>query len=121
MAGQQRGSAMMGAPPPLTWDEFFYMYVETGWFDFEERPKTIKAMRRVCERVPDDVLRDLPSTTIFAPSPWKRGQVLPFGGSFEENSAFIYLSPALESERQAQVDFTVAHEFARRARAPQTG
>jgi len=97
----------------LTWEEFLYTYVETGWFDFEDRPKSMKAMRRVWERLPADVLRDLPSTTIFAPSPWKFGEALPsFGSSPNDDSAFIYLSPALEAQRQAQVDFTVAHELA---------
>lgn len=96
----------------LAWEEFLYAYVETGWFDYEDRPKTMKAMRRVWERIPADTLQDLPSVTVFAPSPCKRGEVLPFGGRFEQNAAFVYLSPTLESEPQVQVDFTVAHEFA---------
>jgi len=96
----------------FSWEEFLYQYIETGWFDFEDRPKTMKAMRRVWESVPAEVWDEMPSLIVFAPCPWKFGEVLPFGGHPAEEAAFIYLSPALESQRQARVDFTVAHEFA---------
>jgi hypothetical protein len=90
------------------WLAFRYQYIETGWFDYD-RPKTIEAMRKICERVPDDVLDSLPPLTLFAPSSAPLGRVLPFGSG---DGPFVYLAPHLERKSQAEVDFTVAHEFA---------
>jgi hypothetical protein len=87
------------------WLEFRYQHIETGWFDYDRR-KTIEAMRKLSERVPED---DLPPLTVFAPSAALLGHVLPCGSG---DSIFVYLSPQLESKSQAEVDFTVAHEFA---------
>ena len=90
------------------WLEFRYQYIETGWFDYDRR-KTIEAMRKLSMRVPEDVLDGLPSLTVFAPSVALLGHVLPHGTG---DSIFVYLSPWLERKAQAEVDFTVAHEFA---------
>jgi hypothetical protein len=90
------------------WLDFRYRYVETGWFDYD-RYKTIEAMRKLSERIPEDVLDSLPPLTVFAPSRALLGRVLPYGTG---DSIFIYLSPRLESKSPAEVDFTVAHEFA---------
>ncbi|MGA8150901.1 MAG: hypothetical protein WB952_08125 [Terriglobales bacterium] len=90
------------------WDSFRYDYIETGWFDYD-RHKTIAAMRKLSERIPDDVLENLPPLTVFAPSAALLGHVLPHGTG---DSIFVYLSPRLERASQAEVDFTVAHEFA---------
>lgn len=90
------------------WLDFRYQYIETGWFDYDRR-KTIAAMRKISERVPDDVLDNLPPLTVFAPSAAPLGRVLPCGPG---DSIFVYLSPRLESKSQTEVDFTVAHEFA---------
>lgn len=90
------------------WLDFRYQFIETGWFDYDRR-KTIEAMRKLSERVPVDVLDNLPSLTVFAPSAAKLGEVFPRGAG---DSIFVYLSPRLERKSQAEVDFTVAHEFA---------
>ena len=37
------------------WFDFHYQYIETGWFDYD-RHKTIEAMRKLSERLPEDVL-----------------------------------------------------------------
>ncbi|HWR14164.1 MAG TPA: hypothetical protein VN577_05020 [Terriglobales bacterium] len=90
------------------WWTFRYEYIETGWFDYD-RYKTIQAMQKLCYRVPDDVLDDLPNLTVFAPSTAILGHVMPSGAG---NCVFLYLAPSLERKSQAEVDFTVAHEFA---------
>jgi hypothetical protein len=90
------------------WESFRYNYIETGWFDYD-RYKTIAAMRKLSERIPEDVLDNLPPLTVFAPSAVLLGHVLPHGTG---DSLFVYLSPRLESKSQTEVDFTVAHEFA---------
>ena len=90
------------------WLDFRYQYVETGWFDYD-RHKTIEAMRKLSERIPDDVLDNLPSLIVFAPSAAKLGEMKPFGLG---DRLFVYLAPRLEKKSQREVDFTVAHEFA---------
>jgi hypothetical protein len=92
----------------MTWDSFVYDYFDTGWFDHEDRPKTVAALRRLVEQVPDGILDDL-SVTLFAPTPFDYGRLLP--GTLH-TQAFIYLAPNLETQPQEEVDFTVAHEFA---------
>jgi hypothetical protein len=49
------------------WCDFRYQYIETGWFDYD-RHKTIEAMRKLAERIPEEVLDVLPPLTVFAPS-----------------------------------------------------
>ncbi len=90
------------------WFNFRYQHIETGWFDYD-RHKTIEGMRNLSERVPDVVQDNLPARIVFAPSAARLGHVLPCGTG---DSIFVYLSPHLESKSQAEVDFTVAHEFA---------
>lgn len=90
------------------WLYFRYEYIETGWFDYD-RYKTIEAMRKLSQRVPDDVLDDLPKLTVFAPSRALLGHLMPSGTG---DSLFLYLAPGLERKPQMEVDFTVAHEFA---------
>jgi hypothetical protein len=93
------------------WFDFRYQYIETGRFDYD-RHKTIEAMRKLAERIPDDVLDGLDNRTplvVFAPSAAKLGELKPFGLG---DRMFLYLSPRLEKLPQREVDFTVAHEFA---------
>ena len=76
------------------WLEFRYQYIETGWFDYD-RCKTIEAMRKLSKCVPEEVLDNLPSLTVFAPSAALLGHALPCGTG---DSIFVYLSPRLESK-----------------------
>lgn len=97
-----------------SWEEFRYSHIETGWFD-DNRSKTLKAMRRLWERVPQDDLDKLPADTlVFAPSPSKNGELLPWytPPGVERNGVFIYLAPQLEKLSQGAVDSVVAQEFA---------
>jgi Zn-dependent peptidase ImmA (M78 family) len=93
----------------MNWQECCYAYLETGWFDHDDRDKTVVAMRHLIERVPYQVFNDL-DVLVFAPSQHKFGQIYPFGGV--QAKTLIYLSPDLESQPQEEVDFTIAHEFA---------
>jgi hypothetical protein len=90
------------------WDGFTYDFMDAIFFD-GAREKTALAMRHLFERMPSDLLNDLAGNVrVFAPSQHCYGQVFPAG--FRE--PMIYLSPVLENQPQAEVDFTVAHEFA---------
>ena len=100
---------MMGNRDKKRIQELFYEYLDTGWVD-HDRTKTIKAMRRCFEQIPEAVWDEMPRVMVFAPSADISGQVFPFAP--RESGAMIYLSPALERKSQAYVDFTVAHEFA---------
>jgi hypothetical protein len=99
----------------IPWEEFVSQYIEGGWFDFEDRTKTTKAMQLFWERVPVRWLNRLPQAIVFAPSPHKWGESFPWFSPVstkESLGAFIYLSPELESLSQQKVNSTVAHEFA---------
>jgi hypothetical protein len=91
----------------MDFESLYYEFIQGELFNPEDRPKTLRALRTLCERVPDEVLRDMPpGCNILAPSPWMRGLACVMTGGL------IYLAPRLEDESQEQVDFTVAHEFA---------
>lgn len=96
------------------WEGFLYSFVETGWFDHEDRPKTMTAMREVFEKIPSEIWDEMPNLLLFAPAPGIRGQVYPQLNGDGIPTALVYLSPELESEdsEQAEVNFTVAHELA---------
>ena len=92
--------------------EFF----DTWWFDSENRPKTMKAVFRIMERIPPDereILFDRISF-IFAPKPSSMGFVCPAKAvnDRDEERIMVYLAPQLERLSQKYVDQTVAHEFA---------
>jgi len=88
-------------------DDFWEQYIDDLMCDFDERPKTLEALKHLVERVPEDVLFDLPvSLTVFAPSALGMALKTVTGG------AMIYLAPELEKSPQLEVDFIVAHEFA---------
>ncbi len=93
-----------------------YDLVETGYFDFEARQKTLKAVRRVVARMPPDELQTLQErvSIIFAPAVGKHGEVypaperwiqlnnhrdLPAGMEYSpplEHPVMVYLSPEIE-------------------------
>lgn len=97
------------------WEGIRYNLVETGFFDFEARPKTLKAVRRVIEHMSDDEIETLQegTTIIFAPAPGKYGEVYPFLATGQgQGTVMVYLSPQLEPRSQQYVESVVAHEFA---------
>jgi hypothetical protein len=102
---------MSGMTHDERWYNFRYQFIETGWFDYD-RDKTIEAMRKLAERIPEDVVDNLPPLTVFAPSTVLLGRVFPMLASVTPGSVFLYLGPRLETLSQKEVDFTVAHEFA---------
>jgi hypothetical protein len=97
--------------------------VETGFFDSAGRPKTLKAIRQVMEKMPADELECLKDrvSIIFAPAPGMDGQVFPLKepltptGRQEKNRerpVLVYLSPEIERLSQRRIESIVAHEFA---------
>ena len=125
-----------------TWDHIRYELIETGWVDWESRPKTHKAAQRVVERMSEDELDLLTErvSIVFAPHPKTNGSTYPFDPSFQfvrltqmqeailsatelppevddrpseqVSRMMVYLSPKIESYSQKRVDSIVAHEFA---------
>jgi hypothetical protein len=69
-------------------------------------------VRHFYDKVPATVLDGLANLKIilFAPMLTIRGRVMPI--KMLKNTVLIYLSPTLESDKQRNVDATVAHEFA---------
>lgn len=98
-----------------SWEDFCYRYIDLSWFD-GDRCKTLAAMKKLWERVPQDDLDKLPGFLIvFAPAISNLGEAFPlslFGPEEAPRGALIYLSPLLEEMSQEEVDSTVAHEFA---------
>ena len=96
--------------------------VETGFFASAGRPKTLKAIQRVLEKMPADELQSLKDkvSIILAPAPGIVGQVFPCQGSSastgeqaeNQQRVLVYLSPAIERFSQRRIESIVAHEFA---------
>ena len=97
------------------WREFEEMYVNPLWFD-DDRVKTRKAMRTLCDRMPENDKEIIPDVIVFAPTSdgWSRtySWYQPVNCPIERHIRFIYLSPAMEERPQRYVNATVAHEFA---------
>ena len=100
----------------ITVDAFLDTFTDSIYCDLQTRPKTAKALIRLSERIPDDVVNSLPRIVVFAPNPNDYGLCIPLiAGDPNGADAFIYLAPSLERQSQSDVDFTVAHEFAHAA------
>lgn len=100
----------------ITPDAFLDTFTDSVYCDLQVRPKTAKALIRLSERIPENVLNGLPRIVVFAPNPHDYGLCIPLmAGDPEGADAFIYLAPSLERQSQDDVDFTVAHEFAHAA------
>jgi len=96
-------------------------FVETGFFASAGRPKTLKAIQRVMEKIPADELKSLKDkvSIILAPAPGIVGQVFSCQGSAStsgqagnQQRVLVYLSPAIERFSQRRIESVVAHEFA---------
>lgn len=112
------------------WEEIRYSLVEGGFFDFEARPKTVKAVRQVIERMSPEEIDTLEErvSTIFAPALGKDGEVYPWTNIIRMNppeelpagveyeppslSVMVYLAPRLEQRSQKYIESVIAHEFA---------
>jgi len=100
----------------MTPDAFLDTFTDSIYCELRVRPKTAKALIKLSERIPDDVLNGLPRIVVFAPNPHDYGLCIPLmAGDQNGADAFIYLAPSLERQSQSDVDFTVAHEFAHAA------
>ena len=103
-----------------SWEEVRYDLVEGGWFAWEVRPKTCRAVENVVGRLSDEELELLLEriSVVFAPEPGLYGTVMPFSniptGDHDTGlrSLLVYLPGRLERRSQRYVDSTVAHEFA---------
>jgi hypothetical protein len=51
----------------MTPDAFLETFTEPIYCDLQARPKTAKALIRLSERIPDNVVNDLPRIIVFAP------------------------------------------------------
>ena len=105
------------------WRTICHSLVETGFFEPAGRPKTLKAIRRVIEKMSVDEVESLKNRvlTIFTPALGMDGQVLSLKarsastGEQEESQqqwVLIYLSPEIERYSQRRIESIVAHEFA---------
>lgn len=97
--------------------------VETGFFASAGRPKTLKAIQRVKEKMTADELKSLKDkvSIILAPAPGIVGQVFlckrPSTATSEQaenqqQRVLVYLSPRIERFSQMRIESIVAHEFA---------
>ena len=100
------------------WEDIRYDLVETGFFDYEARLKTLKGVRRVLDNMSPfeiETLRERISIT-FAPAPGMHGEIYPFADpprtDSPQKTVMVYLSPEIERHNQTYVDSLVAHEFA---------
>jgi len=97
----------------MDWEEFEYEFVGFPWFEPEHRGKTYKAMKVLCERMPEEDKDRIPILIVFAPPPTSWGeQHTIFHPGCAGTTRMLYLSPELENRPQAYVNSTVAHEFA---------
>jgi len=105
------------------WRTICHSLVETGFFEPAGRPKTLKAIRRVIEKMSADEVESLKSKvlTIFTPALGMDGQVLSLKGrsastgeqqESQQQRVLIYLSPGIEHYSQRRIESIVAHEFA---------
>lgn len=101
------------------WEKVRHILLEGGFFDFEARSKTLKAVRLVLDQMLDDEIEKLQEriSIVFAPAPSKHGEVFPFTTSSSTESqtqgtVMVYLSLELERHNQEYVQSVVAHEFA---------
>lgn len=100
----------------MTPDAFLDSFTDSIYCDLDVRPKTAKALIKLSERIPGNIVTDLPRIVVFAPNPDDYGSCIPLMPSDStSDDAFIYLAPSLEGQSQSEVDFTVAHEFAHAA------
>jgi hypothetical protein len=96
--------------------------VETGFFASAGRPKTLKAIQRVMEKMTADELKSLKDkvSIVFAPASGIVGQVFlcqrssATSGQAEnqQQRVLVYLSPRIERLSQRRIESIVAHEFA---------
>jgi hypothetical protein len=120
--GEEPGVKEDGVLTEDKWRAICRGLIETGFFDAAGRPKTLKAIRGVMERLPASELESLREKVaiIFAPAPGMNGQVFPLRcppfslGEPEENRqrVVVFLSPEIERLSQEKIEATVAHEFA---------
>jgi hypothetical protein len=95
--------------------EFSCGYIGDQRFS-DDRPKTLRAMQVLCERMPEEDKERIPDVVVFAPSPSELGAQIVWveraNRPIENRENLLYFSPAVERRPQSEVNAGVAHEFA---------
>ena len=104
------------------WEVVRHDLIETGFFEPAGRTKTMKAIRKVMEKMPADELQSLRDkvSIIFAPAPDIDGEVFHCSPSHpisnqkgsQQRRVLVYLSPKIERYSQGRIESIIAHEFA---------
>ena len=100
------------ADEKMSLDEFRNKFTDSPYFDNNAYPKITKAFQALCDRIPYESMRQWPRILVFVPPSEVYGCALPLLTQHGDDDAFIYLAPCLEKQTQAQVNSTVAEEFA---------
>ena len=99
----------------MDWDAFVIKFGVHCWD--EGQVKTLIALKRVAEQIPDEVLCNMPPLRIFTPvradccvtlMVETMGQVF----SPAQPLTLMYISPLMELYAYGEIEFTFAHEFA---------
>lgn len=99
----------------MSWEAVRYELLETGWFEWEDRPKTVRAIQRVMERMSDDEVDVLCARVqfIIARHPKTLGEnMVIFARDETEERVIVYFPGSVERRSQRVVNYVVAHEFA---------
>jgi Peptidase family M48 len=99
----------------MDWDAFVHRFGVNCWDSGQI--KMLIALKRAAMEIPDTILCNLPPVRIFTPTRADCGVTLMVETTGQVFSpaqplTLMYLSPLMELYSQAEIEFTVAHEFA---------
>jgi len=99
----------------MDWGAFCYKF---GVHCFDEgQVKTLIALKRAAEQIPDEILCNMPPLRIFTPVRSDCGVTLMVEATGQVFSpaqplTLMYISPLMEMYAHGEIEFTIAHEFA---------